>query len=79
LSYYQDAIHYEEAADNLYGAAKTRYNVAVALARARRFADARQYAVAAKRGFEQCPAAADKVQETTQLLSVAQRSEDSQW
>ncbi|HEY3227670.1 MAG TPA: CHAT domain-containing protein, partial [Roseiflexaceae bacterium] len=51
LSHYREAIRYNEAATNLYGAARTRRNVAGALANAGRLADARLYAQAALRNF----------------------------
>ena len=52
LAHYRKSIGYKEAGGNTYGAAQTRYNVALALARRGRFADAKDYAVAALRGFE---------------------------
>ena len=47
LQHYSEAIRYEEMQDHLYGAAETRYNVAIAFASAGRLADAREYAHAA--------------------------------
>jgi tetratricopeptide (TPR) repeat protein len=52
LPHDQKSIHYEEVQGNLYGAAQTRYNVAVGLLAAGRRADALEYAEAALRGFE---------------------------
>jgi tetratricopeptide (TPR) repeat protein len=49
---YRESIRLEEAQGHQYGAAVTRFNVAIALARAGRFADAREYAEAALRGFD---------------------------
>jgi tetratricopeptide (TPR) repeat protein len=52
LSHYRDSIRYNEVADNLYGAALTRYNVARALVQVGRITDGLEYAHAALRGFE---------------------------
>lgn len=59
LQHYQTAIHYKEVRGDVYGAGKTRRNVAVALVKAGRFEDALCYAEAALRGFEQVGAAAE--------------------
>src|SRR5262249_14682845 len=50
LPHYQKAIRYDEAQGNLFEAARTRRNVALALASADRFADALAYAEEALRG-----------------------------
>ena len=47
LPHYREAIRYQEAPGNVYGAAETRFNVALALAQSGRVADAREYARAA--------------------------------
>ena len=52
LTHFRKSIGHKEAAGNGYGAAQTRFNVAAALARRGRLADAKEYAVAALRGFQ---------------------------
>jgi tetratricopeptide (TPR) repeat protein len=52
VQHFRESIHYEETQGNLYGAAQTRFNVAIALLNAGRGADALEYAEAALRGFE---------------------------
>lgn len=52
VQHYRESIHFEEIQGNLYGAAQTRFNVAVDLFNAGRRADALEYAEAALRGFE---------------------------
>jgi tetratricopeptide (TPR) repeat protein len=70
LTHYQDAIRYREKQGNLYGAAQTRFNVALALANAGRLADARAYALAALRNYETYgDRAADEIQNTHELLA----------
>jgi tetratricopeptide (TPR) repeat protein len=77
LPHYRESIRYYEAAGNPYGAAKTRYNVALALLQANRFADAMEYAKAALRNFQTFGAgAADWVQKTLNL--IAEIDKDSQ-
>jgi hypothetical protein len=58
-----------ESADDLYGAARTRYNVAFALAEAGRLADAREYALAALRNFRDCASAERDILKTLDLIS----------
>lgn len=71
LHYWRESIRLKEAADNVYGAAVTRYNVAAALKNAGRFTDARQYAEAALRGYQTYGAgAADRVQKTLDLIAA---------
>jgi hypothetical protein len=43
LSNFRDSIRYNEVAGNLYGAALTRYNVALALIMSDRFVDAPEF------------------------------------
>jgi tetratricopeptide (TPR) repeat protein len=70
LPHYRESIRLKEASGNLYGAATTRFNVALALAQSGRVADAREYARAALRNFETYGAgAAQEVQRTQQLLA----------
>ena len=68
LVHYRKSIGYEEGQGDIYGAAQTRYNVA--LARRGRFADAKDYAVAALRGFEAYgEGAKEKVLKTLKLIA----------
>ncbi|HKZ84207.1 MAG TPA: tetratricopeptide repeat protein, partial [Anaerolineae bacterium] len=74
LTHYREAIRYEELQGNLYGAAQTRGNVAIALAQVGRLADAREYAYAALRNYETYGGgAADKIQETRGLIEEIER------
>ena len=58
VAHYRESIRYKEQAGNLYGAAETRENVAIAYANAGRLADALLFAQAAHRNFEQFDQAA---------------------
>jgi hypothetical protein len=70
LSHFRNAIRYGEDAGDFYGAALTRYNVALALARSGHFADARAYAVAARDGYASYgDRAATEVQRVDRLIS----------
>jgi tetratricopeptide (TPR) repeat protein len=70
VAHYREAIRYDEQAGNLYGAATTRYNVALAYAQAGRFEDALLFARAALANFEQFgPAAADRVERARGLVA----------
>jgi tetratricopeptide (TPR) repeat protein len=70
LHHYREAIRLQEAQGNIYGAAQTRYNVAITLMHADRFADAQQYAEAALREYRTYgPGAAQEVQQTLALIS----------
>jgi tetratricopeptide (TPR) repeat protein len=71
VQHYRESIHYEEMQGNLYGAAQTRGNMALALARAGRKADALEYAEAALQGFESLGerAAAD-IEDTHKLIAA---------
>jgi tetratricopeptide (TPR) repeat protein len=70
LHHYRESIRLEEAQGNRYGAAQSRFNVAITLMRAGRFADARQYAEAALRDFQTYGSgAADMVDTTLDLIS----------
>lgn len=78
LPHNQKAIRYREAQGDLYGASDTRYNAALGLASAGRFADALAYAEEALRGYAsygEC-AAAD-VAETRELIEQIQRAMQS--
>jgi tetratricopeptide (TPR) repeat protein len=74
LSHYRQAIRYCEDAGDRYGAGRTRFNVALALAlaldRADRTADALLYAHAALRDYQTIgPGAADEIETTQQLIT----------
>jgi tetratricopeptide (TPR) repeat protein len=70
LHHYRESIRFEEVQGNLYGAAQTRYNVALTLASAGRLPDAREYALAALRNFQTYGASAQKdIQDTLDLIS----------
>jgi hypothetical protein len=69
-SHNNEAIRLRESQGNLYAAAQARYNVAIALRKAGRLADARQYADAALHDFQTYGAgAADMVDKTLTLIS----------
>ena len=71
LHHYRESIRYMESAGDLYGAAQTRYNVAVAFLNARRFADARDYAHAALRNFQTYGAGAQQdIQKARDLIAL---------
>jgi tetratricopeptide (TPR) repeat protein len=71
LEHYQQCVHYDEQAGNIYGAGQTRYNVAVTLYQQGRLADARAYAEAALRNFQVYGSrAADKIELTQRLLAL---------
>jgi len=70
LEHYRKSIGFEESAGNIFGAAQSRYIVASALAQGGRFADAKEYAVAALRNYETYGAGASKeIQNTLELIA----------
>jgi len=70
LTHHRESIRLEETQGNLFGAAMTRFNVALALANAGRFADALDYARAALRNFETFgPRATAEIEETQGLIA----------
>jgi tetratricopeptide (TPR) repeat protein len=70
LHHCREAIRYMESAGNLYDAAQTRYNVALDFLNAGRFADARDYALAALRNYHTYGASAqEKIQKTLDLIA----------
>lgn len=76
LPHYQEAVHYEEQKANVYGAAKIRFNVSAELWRAKRFADALEYARAALRSFETFGARAAKdIERTRTLIADIERAQ----
>jgi tetratricopeptide (TPR) repeat protein len=74
LEHYQKSINYMESAGNLYGAAATRYNVAIALLKGGRLDDAKEYALAALRNYQTYGVGAVKdVQQTLKLIAVIEK------
>jgi tetratricopeptide (TPR) repeat protein len=73
VQHYRESIHYEEMQGNLYGAAQTRFNVAIVLGITSRREDALEYAEAALRGFESYGGRAAEMIEKTQGLIAAIR------
>jgi hypothetical protein len=70
LPHYRESIRYAELVGDFYRAGTRRYNVALGLARNGRLADARDYAAAALRNFEQFgPAAAAEAERTRDYLA----------
>jgi tetratricopeptide (TPR) repeat protein len=70
LFHYREAIRYFEAAGDLYWAAETRFNVALALRKAGRLEDALLYAQAALRNFQTYgDRAAAEIQQTQELIA----------
>jgi tetratricopeptide (TPR) repeat protein len=71
LEHCRRSISYSEAAGDVYGASQTRYNVAVTLAKAGRFADAKEYAAAALRGYQTFgDRAREEVMKTLELIAL---------
>jgi len=74
LPHYRESIRFEEMQGHLYGAAQTRGNVALALARADRLADAREYALAALRNYQTYgERAAAEIQKTQGLIDLIEQ------
>ena len=70
LHHYREAIRLFESAGDVYHAAQARYNAALALANAGRFADARDYALAALRNYQTYGAGAQQeIQDTLDLIA----------
>jgi tetratricopeptide (TPR) repeat protein len=76
LHHYNEAIRYSEASNNFFNAASIRRNVAFALMQAGRLSDAREYAYAALRNFEQYGVATAKEQERTRGLIEAMKNDE---
>jgi tetratricopeptide (TPR) repeat protein len=68
VQHFREAIHYDEMQGELHGAAQTRFNVAISLARAGRRGDALEYAEAALLGFESYGERAGEMIERTRGL-----------
>jgi len=74
LTHYREAIRYFEAAGNIYGAARTRFNVALALRDAGRLPDALDYAQAALRNFQTFgDRAAEMIQKTQRVIALIEQ------
>jgi tetratricopeptide (TPR) repeat protein len=70
LQHYREAIRYAELTGDLYRAGTRRFNVALVLRDAGRFADAREYALAALRNYETYgEREADMIERTKRLLA----------
>lgn len=79
LSHWRKSIHYRETQGNLYDAALTRYNVALALKRADRFEDALDYANAALRNYGTYGKGATKeIQKTQELIALIEQAMQAQ-
>ncbi len=75
LHHYRQSIHFKELAGEIHGAANSRYNVALALRNAGRFADAKDYALAALRNYQTYGASAQEdVQKTLELIAAIDKS-----
>ncbi len=71
---YRETIRYEEAQGNLYGAANTRFNIALVLAQASRFDEALLYAQVALWNFESFgDRAAVDIQDTQRLIRLIEQ------
>jgi tetratricopeptide (TPR) repeat protein len=70
LRHYQKSIRYEEAMQNRFGAGQSRVAAALDLAKAGRFADARDWAQAALRDFQTCENAEQQIVKTLELLKL---------
>ena len=79
LKHFRESIRYDEMQDNRYGAAQTRFNVAVTLLDAGRLADARDYAYAALRNYQEYgDRADDEIQETQRLIAGIEAAASSE-
>jgi tetratricopeptide (TPR) repeat protein len=70
LRHYRESIRYTETMQDRFGAGQARFNAAVALADAGRFADARDWAQSALRDYQACENADEKVVKTLKLLEL---------
>jgi tetratricopeptide (TPR) repeat protein len=78
MQHFRESIQLKEQADNFYGAAGTRFNMATALLNANRRPDALEYAEAALRGFEPYgEGAAEMLEQTRQLILEIRGSQPS--
>jgi tetratricopeptide (TPR) repeat protein len=75
VAHYREALRFFEAAGDLYGAAITRENVAIAYAQAGHFDDALLFAQAALHNYEQFgPAAAQAAAQAQQLIAAIEQA-----
>jgi tetratricopeptide (TPR) repeat protein len=76
LHHYRQSLALHEQAGDRHGAGQTRHNIAITLANAERFAEARLYAQAALRDYEACgPSATDDAETTRRLLALIDQAE----
>jgi tetratricopeptide (TPR) repeat protein len=76
MEHYRKAISYSEAAGDSYHAAQTRYSFGVLLAQSRRFTDAKEYALAALRGYQTFgDRAKDDVTKTNELIALIEKAQ----
>src|ERR1035437_2514838 len=68
LRHYRESIRYCEAMQDRFGAGETRFNATLALVRADRFADARDWAQSALRDYQACENADQEIVDTLKLL-----------
>jgi tetratricopeptide (TPR) repeat protein len=68
LRHFRESIRYKELAQNRFGAGQSRRSAAIALARAGRLADAREWAQAALRDYQACENADQEMTDTFKLL-----------
>jgi tetratricopeptide (TPR) repeat protein len=79
LQHYQSSIRYTEQAGDIFGAGRTRENVARALLQAKRFDDARAYAEAALANYRTFDErGVDHIQETERLLTAIDKAATEQ-
>jgi tetratricopeptide (TPR) repeat protein len=70
LRHFHESIRYKEIIGDIYGAAESRFNISLSLARSGRFSDALKYAKAALRNFETFgDRAASEIQMTRGLIA----------
>ena len=75
LFHYRQDIGYREQSGDVYGAGRTRFNVALDLAGAGRLTDAWEYAQAARRNFETFgDRALEDVQKTDELIALIEKA-----
>jgi len=79
LHHLSESIRLEELQGDLFGAAQTRFNVAITLAVAGRFDDAREYAAAALRNYEAFgPQATAEIEQIREFLVKTERALERQ-
>jgi tetratricopeptide (TPR) repeat protein len=78
LAHYRECIGYMEHGGDVYGAAQARSNLALTLRRAGRFPDAREYALAALRGYQTFgDRAKDEVTRTLKMIAQIEQAQKS--